>query len=91
MVSVSAFIWNGKELKFRRLKAGLTAFSLAEAVNRSPASIYHRESNFSYPSTKAILRLANVLGCNPGVFFVATEPRSRRIARQKTDQERVSA
>lgn len=56
-------------LRAAREHAGLSRAALGDAVNLSMHSIKDYETARRMPSVDALLRLANALGCSPGMFF----------------------
>jgi transcriptional regulator with XRE-family HTH domain len=64
-----SYRFDGPALRAARERAGLTRAQLAAAVQRSPAAVLHYERGSAAPSTVVVLRLAAVLGIEPGDLF----------------------
>lgn len=56
---------NPSPITSARLAAGLTQAQLAKAVGRSEHSIIRWENGLTHPTTSSLLKLAQVLGCDP--------------------------
>jgi transcriptional regulator with XRE-family HTH domain len=63
------FVFDGRAMRQRRIDAGLSLTDMAHAVDRSVASIVHWQSGLTVPSTRALLKICEVLDCEPDALF----------------------
>jgi transcriptional regulator with XRE-family HTH domain len=68
-----AFVFDGQVLRQRRIEAGLSLTDLAHAVGRSVPSLVHYQNGRTVPPTKALLKLCEVLDCEPSTMFRLVE------------------
>jgi transcriptional regulator with XRE-family HTH domain len=68
-----AFVFDGRAMRQRRINAGLSLTDMAYAVDRSVASIVHWQNGRTVPPTKALLKICEVLDCEPDALFRLVE------------------
>lgn len=59
----------GAKIRERREAAGMSQKQLAAALGVDPSAVSLWESGKTYPSYTNILKLSEVLNCNPGDLF----------------------